>query len=102
MTPDPALQAATMRLPASLDLKVAASLAAQLLAARGGDLTLEAADVRRLGGQCLQVLLSAQATWAADGAGFRIAVPSNEFRDACALMGATSLCASPIDQEPHP
>ena len=100
MTTDPAPQAASLRLPLSLDLKAAPALAAELLAARGADLIIEAADVRRLGGQCLQVLLSARATWAADGADFHLAAPSDEFRDACALMGAANLCASQMDQEP--
>ena len=90
----------TVRLPLSLDLKAAPQLAAELLAARGADLTLQASDVRRPGGQCLQVLLAAEATWAADGSVFRIAEPSDEFRDACALMGAANLCASQMDQEP--
>ncbi|WP_287799477.1 STAS domain-containing protein, partial [Acidiphilium sp.] len=53
-----------------LDLKAASPLAQALLARRGGDLRIDAGAVERLGGQCLQVLLSARATWEADGHAF--------------------------------
>ncbi|MNE37392.1 hypothetical protein D3C77_226940 [compost metagenome] len=50
-----------------LDLRAAAPLKAELMAARGQALTLDASAVERLGGQGLQVLLSAIRTWRADG-----------------------------------
>ena len=76
----------------SLDMTAAAPLAKALIGRRGQPLVLDASDVRRLGGQCLQVLLSAQAAWAADGADFQVCSPSPEFLDGLALMGATRLC----------
>jgi len=53
-------------LSAVLDLRAAEPLKAQLLAVRGQEATLDASAVERLGGLCLQVLLSALATWRAD------------------------------------
>jgi chemotaxis protein CheX len=76
----------------ALDMTAAGPLAKELLAVRGKPVTLDASNVRRLGGQCLQVLLSAQATWAADGHPFEIVELSPEFADGLALMGATQLC----------
>jgi chemotaxis protein CheX len=74
-----------------LDMKAAGPLAVALLAARGRDLDLDASGVRRFGGQCLQVLLSARMTWAEDGFAFRFTVASPEFRDGLALMGCADL-----------
>ena len=45
-----------------LDLKAAGPLRGALLERRGHPLELDAADVQRLGGLCLQVLLAAAAT----------------------------------------
>ncbi len=84
--PDPALL-----LPDVLDLRAAAPLAAELAARRGLDTELDASRVRKLGGQCLQVLLSAQACWQAEGRCFRIVAPSSDFTDGVALLGASTL-----------
>ena len=75
-----------------LDMTAAGPLLQELLGRRGHPLTVDASSVRRIGGQCLQVLLSAQATWAADGQTFEIVEPSPEFADGVALMGAVDLC----------
>jgi chemotaxis protein CheX len=80
-----------VRLAASLDLKAAGPLLTELQAARGADLAVEAADVRRLGGQCLQVLLAAEAAWRGDGHGFAIEAASPAFVEGAALMGAADL-----------
>jgi chemotaxis protein CheX len=83
----------------SLGMTAAGPLVRDLLERRGQPITLDASQVRRVGGQCLQVLLSAQAAWAADGAVFQIVDPSPEFADGLALMGATELCMpAPGDQ----
>jgi len=79
-----------LALPALLDLKAAAALAAAFLDRRGADIVVDAAEVQRLGGQCLQILLSAQASWAADRFVFRIENASPEFRAAAELFGAGS------------
>ncbi|MDZ4373919.1 MAG: STAS domain-containing protein [Phenylobacterium sp.] len=76
----------------SLDMTAAGPLAKALLSRRGQPLDLDASEVRRLGAQCLQVLLSAQATWAADGADFQVTSASPEFVEGLALMGASQLC----------
>ena len=77
----------TVPLPAILDLAAAAPLTERLLAARGSDLSIDASEVLRLGGQCLQVLLAAAKTWSVDGASFEIAKPSPEFVDSLARFG---------------
>ena len=76
-----------------LDLRAAPELASALLAQRGEAVVLDGADVRQLGGQCLQVLLSAQATWAADGRSFQVVAASEEFAASATLLGATGLLA---------
>ena len=74
----------------TLDLMAAAPLTAALLQRRGSDLVLDASAVRRLGGQCLQVLLAAHETWQADGHILRIVMPSHDFIDTTVLLGAGS------------
>jgi chemotaxis protein CheX len=56
-----------LQLPSILDVKAAAALQQQFLNRRGTALQVDASQVERLGGLCLQVLLAAQAAWAADG-----------------------------------
>ena len=77
-----------------LDMTAAAPLHRDLLARRGQPVSLDASQVRRIGGQCLQVLLSAQSTWAADGQSFEIVDPSPEFTDGLALLGSVGLVPS--------
>jgi chemotaxis protein CheX len=76
-------------LPETLNLKAAAGLYADLSAARGHDFALDAADVQRLGGQCLQVLLAASEAWRADGLELSIINPSDAFTQTLSLFGAT-------------
>jgi len=78
----------------SLDLKAAAPLQSELLALRHLPLDIDASNVQRLGGLCLQVLMSAQATWATDGVAFRISSPSSAFQEALSLFGAEDLQSS--------
>jgi chemotaxis protein CheX len=80
-----------LKLSETLDLCAASSLTEALRAARGQDLELDASDVRRVGGQCLQVLLSATAAWAADGKALSVSNPSSEFIEGVTLLGAPSL-----------
>ena len=77
----------TVPLPEVLDLAAASPLTDRLLAARGADLTIDASQVSRLGGQCLQVLLAAAKTWSADRAAFEISEPSHEFVEALTRFG---------------
>jgi chemotaxis protein CheX len=78
-------------LPAVLDLNAAAPLAAELLALRGRSVRLDASHTERLGGLCLQVLVSARNAWAADAARFEIADRSAAFDEALTLFGAHAL-----------
>ena len=82
---------AYLRLAPVLDLKAATALAADILALRGRDLNIDAAHVRRLGAQCLQVLLAARSSWAADGRRLSFTEISDDFREGIALLGAGDL-----------
>lgn len=59
--------AAVITLPAILDIRAAEPLKSDLMLYRGHAVTLDASSVERLGGLCLQILLSAVKTWKADG-----------------------------------
>ena len=83
--------AASLVLADCLDLTAAAPLKADLLAARGTPLLLDASSVRRLGAQCVQVLLAGRAAWSGDGLEWRITDPSPEFAEAARLMGCLDL-----------
>jgi chemotaxis protein CheX len=80
-----------MRLPQVLDLGAASPLWSGLCAARGQPLQVDAADVERLGGLCLQVLLAAQAQWRADDVEFSVVNASQAFSECLRLMGADVL-----------
>jgi len=62
-------------------------------------LSLDASGVQRLGGLCLQVLLSAEATWATDGHPFVISTASPAFAEGARRMGAQTLTPDLIIQE---
>ena len=78
-------------LPAVLDLSAASSLASALLERRGAAVVLDGAGVERVGGQCLQVLLAACATWRADGKDFAIGQASAALVAGLAALGAAGL-----------
>ena len=81
--------AAAVVLPAVLDIRAAGPLKAEILAHRGQSLTLDASAVERLGGLCLQVLLSTRATWAADGQALTVTTgDSTAFSNQWAAFGA--------------
>jgi len=82
----------TIALADTLDVNAAGPLTRALLELRGHPIALDASTVRRVGGQCLQVLISAQNTWTADGQTFEIVTPSSDFMDGIALLGASRLC----------
>ncbi|MBW4035678.1 MULTISPECIES: STAS domain-containing protein [Acidiphilium] len=70
--PAKASEPVKLRLDPLLDIKAAAPLYALLRGQRGHDLVIDASAVERIGGQCLQVLLAARASWAADQHGFLV------------------------------
>jgi chemotaxis protein CheX len=89
----------TIRLPGSLHLPAAPSLAATLLSVRGHQVTLDASSVERVGAQCIQVLVSAQNLWAQDGLAFTVSNPSPAFLEA---LGTLGISISKIgEQEPE-
>ena len=61
-----------LRLPTALDLPAARPLAAALLERRGQPIVIDGSAVAQVGAQCVQVLLSAKRTWAADGVALSI------------------------------
>ncbi|MBF0665794.1 MAG: STAS domain-containing protein [Brevundimonas sp.] len=79
---------AVVALPAVLDIQAAEGLRVQLLGARGRPLTLDGSAVERLGGLCLQVLLSARQTWAADGHRLLVEPASEAFTEQWNAFGA--------------
>ena len=90
-----ALDVAVIALEATLALNTAASLAERLMAVRGRPVRLDASGVQRLGAQGLQVLLSAEQTWADDGAAFEIVAPSERFLSDWRQFAAPDLPGSP-------
>ena len=90
----------TLALAASLDMTAASSLAQDFIGARGQPLILDASAVRRLGGQCVQLLLAARMAWSMDGVNFDLADASPEFTEALALMGCPDLIPAAPLQDP--
>jgi len=78
---------ANLRLPKSLDLRSASHLHAEFMAARGRPLTVDASGVDLVGAQCVQILVSAQQTWARDGIALTLSNPSQAFLDSLELLG---------------
>ncbi|MGD2131808.1 MAG: STAS domain-containing protein [Maricaulaceae bacterium] len=80
-----------MKLPPILDLNAAKALRDEFTESRGDPLKIDASEVSKLGGLCLQVLLAAQAAWKADGVEFELERPSSAFTEAARLAGASEL-----------
>jgi chemotaxis protein CheX len=76
-----------IELPAILDLNAASPLAAEFLAHRGEAVGVDASRVERIGGLCLQVLLSAVKTWRADAAPLVVLDASVEFTEGVRRLG---------------
>ena len=87
----------SIQLPETLDLIAARPLAKTLLSLRGSDVRIDASQVTRIGGQCLQVLLSAAATWRADHAILEVISPSAEFTEGLKLFGVPPSTLMPQD-----
>lgn len=81
-----------MQLPETLDLNAAEPLRQALAEQRGHPVMLDGSQVTRLGGLCLQVLLSARKTWADDGQEFRLEQCSPELFEHLRLLGSQDLC----------
>lgn len=81
---------AVLALDPMLDLRAAEPLKAQLLAVRGQETALDVSAVERLGGLCLQVLLSAIQTWRADGQALTFINVSEAFASQWSALGASA------------
>ena len=77
-----------MPLPENMDIRAAAPLVAELKGLRGSPVALDASGVQHLGALCLQVLLAARLSWAADDMPMEIVNASKRFKDALSLSGA--------------
>jgi chemotaxis protein CheX len=86
---------ATLTLPSVLDIQAAEPLRVQLLANRGQDVVLDASNVERLGALCLQVLISAQQSWAREGRTVAIEQASESFANQWNMFGAPPTTAGP-------
>jgi len=74
-------------LPETMDLRATASLSAKLLAHQGNQILLNGSKVKKVGAQCLQILVSAARMWERDGVPFALAEPSEELRKSLAVAG---------------
>jgi chemotaxis protein CheX len=91
---------AALRLPEALDLRAAAPLRSELMGRRGEPVSLDASDVQRVGGLCLQVLIAAKEAWAADGHAFRLTNLSEALKEALTISGAHAMLADCIEEIP--
>ncbi|MFD0978418.1 STAS domain-containing protein [Tropicimonas aquimaris] len=89
---------AVFALPARLDLPAATPLAAELRSLRGAPLSVRADAVTHLGTPCLQVLISAQRSWLADGHQLSLEATSPAMEEQLALFG---LCQAGLETLPE-
>lgn len=89
---------AMLCLPAVLDLQAAEPLRAELMSLRGKPLTIDASQVSRLGGLCLQVLMAASKLWAEDGLGLAINQPSSTFTEHLIAFGTPKFDFAPVGE----
>ena len=86
---------AVVSLPPVLDLQAAEPLRAELMSLRGRPLSLDASQVTRLGGLCLQVLMSARKIWVEDGVSLMVDQLSSGFSEQLAAFGDPELHFEP-------
>jgi chemotaxis protein CheX len=87
----PSLLDETLDLPSHLDAKSVVALQSALLERRGRALGLNGEHVAHVGGLGLQLLLSAEETWRADGQILTIFSPSEAMAGGLARLGAADL-----------
>jgi chemotaxis protein CheX len=73
-----------------LDLNAASGLREQFIGRRGTALRVDASQVERLGGLCLQVLLAARAAWAEDHQELRFDDLSSELQSGLDVFGVSA------------
>lgn len=77
----------SIKLVQALDSAAAPELADSLRALCGSALEIDASQVRSVGAQSLQVLLSAAVFWREEGVPLSIVSPSVDFEEALRLLG---------------
>lgn len=82
------MAAATFALPEVIDITAVARLRTDLMDLTGGDLEIDASAVERIGGLGIQLLLSAEKMWAANGKQLSITGASAAFQDVHRLTDA--------------
>ena len=90
---------ARIMLDARLDTSAAEKLRSQLRFAVGNDLILDANDVERIGGLCLEALLTAKQVWAKSGHQMQLKNCSQEFLDDLGSLGVQPgdlICGEPV------
>ena len=85
------VESAVLRLEPTLDLNAAEPLRRALNDLRGQAVKVDASQVIRLGGLCLQLLISARKTWAEEGRTFRLQDRSPEFTEQLSVFGNPEL-----------
>jgi chemotaxis protein CheX len=70
-----------------LDLNEASSLHGRLMNLRGGDVTIDASAVERVGALCIQVLMSAAKTWEEEKLSFTFSKMSDALAKTMQLVG---------------
>lgn len=70
-----------------LDLNEATELHGKLMSLRGSDLTIDASGVKRVGAQCVQVIMAAAKNWDEDKKVLKIEKSSDAFKTTMQLIG---------------
>lgn len=82
---------ATYKLPEKLTTATAPKLFEDLGGLRGEALTIDASEVKFLGGLCLQVLISARKTWAKDDKPLSFVEFTDGFSECVTRLGASEV-----------
>ncbi|HWA01654.1 MAG TPA: STAS domain-containing protein [Caulobacterales bacterium] len=88
---------AILCLPPMLDLHTAERLKAEFRSCEGAPLDIDARNVERVGGLCLQILIAAANAWRKAGQELRVLGASPAFVEDIRVMGAEALL--PIREE---
>jgi chemotaxis protein CheX len=88
-----------LNLDAILDLKAAQPLKVALSEHRGTSVQIDASNVERLGGLCLQVLVAARRAWAEEGQDMKIEPRSAAFDAAVTLFAAEPHLGAPAEND---
>ncbi len=88
---DSAPESQTIDLPERLDSAYASELYNQIDALKGDSLSLNGADVLKVGGLCLQVILSAQDEWNRQKHTFHIHTPSEALSELFHTIGRADI-----------